>query len=110
MYFSQQLILQEVFISKIPEIIDRGESEPKKIVLTDIFIYDWKKKPFRKTVNFIHGFYIPFIIVEVTRLNKRFCFLSALSFKGATSPLSSSVSVYVNALVIGYLGRLAFTA
>ena len=52
-YFSQQLILQEVFISKIPEIIDRGESDPKKIVLTDIFTYDWKKKPFRKTVNFI---------------------------------------------------------
>ncbi|KAM7425190.1 hypothetical protein ABFA07_023350 [Porites harrisoni] len=36
--------------------------------------------------------------------------IKALSFNGATSPLSSSVSIYASALVIGYLGRLAFTA
>ena len=52
MYFSGQFILQEVFISKIPEIIDRGKPDTKKIVLTDIFTSGWKKNPFRKTVNF----------------------------------------------------------
>ena len=52
MYFSRQLILQEVFISKIPEIIDRDEPDTKKIVLTDIFRSGWKKNPLRKTVNF----------------------------------------------------------
>ncbi|CAH3190603.1 unnamed protein product [Porites evermanni] len=36
--------------------------------------------------------------------------IKALSFNGATSPLSSSVSIYASALVIGYLGRLAFIA
>ena len=51
-YFSRQLILQEVFISKIPEIIDRDEPDTKKIVLTDIFTSGWKKNPLRKTVNF----------------------------------------------------------
>ena len=51
-YFSQQLILQEVFISKIPEIIDRDEPDIKKIVLTDIFTSGWKKNPLLKTVNF----------------------------------------------------------
>ena len=76
-YFSQQLILQEVFISKIPEIIDRDEPDTKKIVLTDIFTSGWKKNPLRKTVNFIpliRGFYFRFIIVKVTKLSKRYLF------------------------------------
>ena len=51
-YFSRQLILQEVFISKTPEIIDRDEPDTKKIVLTDIFTSGWKKNRLRKTVNF----------------------------------------------------------
>ena len=47
-YFSRQLILQEVFISKIPEIIDRDEPDTKKLYLQIYLHLVGRKTPYGK--------------------------------------------------------------